>query len=130
MINLFQDIIHNRIKFVFIVVFLIFLAIIIRVFYIQVISYDKLNELADSLWSRNLPISADRGLITDRNGKVLADNITTISLVFIPNQIKNKEKVSQDIASILNVDYKVIYEHASKKSSIERVHPEGRQLSY
>lgn len=108
----------------------VFLAIIIRVFYIQVISYKKLDTLADNLWSRNLPISADRGLITDRNGKVLADNITTVSLVFIPNQIRDKEKVSKEISEILNVKYESIYEHASKKSSIERVHPEGRQLSY
>lgn len=127
---MFADIIHSRIKIVFLVVFLIFLAIIIRVFYIQVISYEKLDNLADNLWSRNLPISADRGKITDRNGKVLADNITTVSLVFIPNQITNKEQVSKDIADILRVDYDSIYEHASKKSSIERVHPEGRQLSY
>lgn len=127
---MFTDIIHNRIKTIFLLVFLVFLAIIIRVFYIQVISYEKLDKLADNLWSRNLPISADRGLITDRNGEVLANNITTVSLVFIPNQIKDKEKVSKDIAEILNVDYKVIYEHASKRSSIERVHPEGRQLSY
>lgn len=127
---MFADIIHNRIKIIFLIVFLIFLAIIIRVFYIQVISYKKLDDLADNLWSRNLPISADRGKITDRNGKALADNITTVSLVFIPNQITDKEQVSKDIAEILNVDYKSIYEHASKKSSIERVHPEGRQLSY
>ena len=127
---MFADFIHNRIKIIFLLVFLVFLAIILRVFYIQVISYEKLENLADNLWSRNLPISADRGLITDRNGNVLADNITTVSLVFVPNQIQDKERVSKDIAEILNVDYKVIYEHASKKSSIERVHPEGRQLSY
>ncbi len=28
-------------------------------FYIQVIDYKKLNKLADSLWSRNLPIEKD-----------------------------------------------------------------------
>ncbi len=127
---MFADIIHNRMKFILLIVFLVFIAVIVRVFYIQVISYKKLDSLADNLWSRNLPISADRGKITDRNGKVLADNITTVSLVFIPNQIKDKEKVSKDIANILNVDYEKIYEHASKRSSIERVHPEGRQLSY
>lgn len=127
---MFQSIIHNRIKFIFYVVFFLFIIIIIRVFYIQVISYKKLDNLADNLWSRNLPISPNRGLITDRNGEVLADNITTVSLVFIPNQIKDKEKVSKEISEILNVSYESIYEHASKKSSIERVHPEGRQLSY
>ena len=122
--------IHSRIKFILIVVIVIFIIIIIRVFYIQVIDYNKLNDLADSLWSRNLPITSDRGLILDRNGKILANNITTVSLVFIPNQINNKELVTKDIANILDVDYDEIYEHVSKKTSIERVHPEGRQLDY
>lgn len=127
---MFVENIHGRIRFIFIIVLVMFSAIIIRVFYIQVIDYNKLNDLADNLWSRNLPITADRGLILDRNGKILADNITTVSLVLIPNQIKNKEKVTEDLANILNVSYDEMYEHVSKKTSIERVHPEGRQLDY
>ena len=122
---MFVNNIHSRIKFILTIVIIIFVIIIIRVFYIQVIDYNKLNDLADNLWSRNLPITSDRGLILDRNGKILANNITTVSLVFIPNQITNK-----DIANILGVDYEEIYEHVSKKTSIERVHPEGRQLDY
>lgn len=121
---------HKRINFLFIVIFVFVLAIIAKVFYIQVFQYQKLNTLAENLWSRNLPITADRGRILDRNGKVLADNVTTTSLVLIPNQIEDKEQVSKDIAEILGVNYEAIYEHASKRSSIERVHPEGRNLSY
>ena len=127
---MFVDNIHGRIRFIFVVVLIMFVLIVIRVFVIQVIDYNKLNDLADNLWSRNLPITSDRGLITDRNGKVLADNITTVSLVLIPNQIKNKEQVSTDLAKILGVKYEDMYKHVSKKTSIERVHPEGRQLSY
>jgi stage V sporulation protein D (sporulation-specific penicillin-binding protein) len=101
-----------------------------KVFYIQVISYSKLNSLASSLWNRNLPIEADRGEIYDRNGVVLATNKTTVSLVLIPNQIKNKDKVAEDLASILNVTKEEMLQHVSKNTSIERVHPEGRRLSY
>ena len=107
-----------------------FILIVFKVFYIQVIDYDKLSNLANSLWSRNLPIEADRGRIYTSDGTVIADNLTTVSLVFIPNQIKEKDKVATDIAEILNVDKSVIEEHLYKKSSIERVHPEGRRLSY
>ena len=127
---MFVENIHGRIRFIFVIVLLMFIAVIIKVFYIQVIDYKKLNDLADNLWSRNLPITSDRGLILDRNGKVLADNITTVSLVLIPNQIKNKEQVTKDLADILNVKYDEMAKHVNKKTSIERVHPEGRQLSY
>lgn len=120
----------TRIRFVFIITILFLIIIILKVFYIQVIDYKKLNKLSSSLWGRNLPIAAERGKIYDRNGKVLADNITTTSLVLIPNQIKNKKEVSKKLAEILNVSVKEMQKHVYKKTSIERVHPEGRKLSY
>lgn len=104
--------------------------IIGKVFYIQVIDYKKLNEYASNLWSRNLPIEAERGKIYDRNGVVLADNVTTTSLVLIPNQIQDKKETASKLARILNVSYKAMYAHVNKKTSIERVHPEGRRLSF
>ena len=125
----FHDV-HTRIRFVFLVVLCILICIVLRVFYIQVFQYDKLNSLAESLWSRELPITADRGEILDRNGKVLATNITTTSLVIIPNQITNAEEVAKSLSEILNSDYEDMLKHVTKKTSIERVHPEGRQLSY
>ena len=122
--------IHTRIKIIMLVTLFLFIVIIGKVFYIQVIDYKKLNNYATSLWSRNLPLAANRGIIYDTNGVELATNITTTSLVLIPNQIEDKEKVAKDLASILNVDYDEMYRHVSKKTSIERVHPEGRNLSY
>ena len=122
--------IHIRIKIVMILIFILFVLIIGKVFYIQVFSYDKLYNYANSLWSRNLPIEASRGKIYDRNGKILADNVTTTSLVFIPNQIIDKEQTATLISEILGVTYEEMYEHVSKKTSIERVHPEGRRLDY
>lgn len=122
--------IDERIKITFLVMLILFIFIILRVFYIQIFDYKKLNEYASDLWSRNLPIEANRGLILDRNGVVLADNLTTTSLVLIPNQIKEKEKATEELAKILNVSYDEMKKHVYKKTSIERVHPEGRRLSY
>ena len=127
---MFYNIIHTRMRFIFFGVIIILLAIIIKVFYIEVFAYSKLKKLSDDLYSRKLPIAADRGEILDRNGKVLATNITTTSLVVVPRQIVDKEKVAKDLAKILNVSYDEMYKHVSKKTSIERVHPEGRRLSY
>lgn len=56
------------------------------------IKYKKLSSLASDLWGRSLLIEVDCDLILDRNGVVLADNITTTCLVLVPNQIKDKEK--------------------------------------
>lgn len=121
---------HFRIKIITLIIILLFLLVIFKVFYIQVISYSRLNKLASSLWNRNLPIESNRGKIYDTNGKVLASNKTTVSLVLVPNQIKNKEVVARELCKILNVKYGDMYKHVSKRTSIERVHPEGRRLSF
>ena len=122
--------IHERIRCIFLVSIIILIAIIIKVFYIQVFAYEKISDLAESLWSRELPIKADRGLIVDRNGEVLATNITTVSLVVVPGQIDDPESVAKDLSDILNTDYQDMLKHVTKSTSIERVHPEGRGLDY
>ncbi len=127
---MFQNTYRSRILIISVVIVLLFILIIGRIFFIQVIDYKKLNSLANDLWSRNLPIGADRGLITDRNGVVLAENITTTSLVVVPNQIVDKEETAKKLSEILNTSYDDMLKHLNKKTSIERIHPEGRKLSF
>ncbi len=127
---MFMKKIDARIRVAFLIFALLFFLVVFKVFYIQVFDYKKLSSLAKDLWSRDLPIEASRGLILDRNGVVLADNLTTTSLVLIPNQIKDKRKTAKKLAEILKVSVKEMYAHVNKKTSIERVHPEGRRLSF
>ncbi len=56
--------VDNKIKIFVIGVFIVFIVVILKVFYIQAFEYDKLNNLASDLWSRNLPLEADRGKST------------------------------------------------------------------
>lgn len=127
---MFNKQIHKRIKVVLLIIIICFIVIVGKVFYIQVIDYKKLSNLASNLWSRNLVIGANRGRIITKDNVTVADNLTTVSLVVVPNQIKNKDDVVKDLAKILNVDESKISEHVNKSSSIEIVHPEGRQLSF
>lgn len=127
---MFNKEIHRRIAIIMYVIIFLFILIIFKVFYIQVIDYDKLYTKASALWSRNLPVEGDRGKIYDSTGVVLATNETTATVVLIPNQIKDKEDTAAKLADILNVSYEEMYRHVSKKTSMERVHPEGRRLKY
>ena len=127
---MFLNNVHTRIRYVFCLVIVCLLIVIFRVFYIQVFKYSELSTLAENLWSRNLPVSANRGKIIDRNGKILAENITSTSLVVVPNQIKNKEVTAEKVAEILNADYDEILKHFNANVSIERVKPDGENLEY
>ena len=127
---MFQSVQNKRIRIVFVISLIVFFFILVKVFYIQVIEYKKLNTLASELWSRNLTVQADRGKILDRNGKVIVDNVTTVGLYLVPSQILNKDEVAKTLSEILGVSYEEMMKHVSKKTSIERVHPEGRNLSF
>ena len=127
---MFQSVQNKRIRIVFIISLIVFFFVVVKIFYIQVIEYKKLNTLASELWSRNLTVQADRGRILDRNGKVIVDNVTTVGLYLVPSQILNKDEVARTLSEILGVSYDEMYKHVSKKTSIERVHPEGRNLDF
>ena len=127
---MFTKNIHSRINIVLFVILLLFILIISKVFYIQVIDYDNLYSKAEDLWSRNLPVEGDRGNIYDSTGVLIATNETRASLVIIPNQVVDKETTAKKISEILNTNYEDMLKHVSKKTSIERVHPEGRRLNY
>jgi len=123
----FNDI-HTRIRFVILVVIIILLLVIGKVFYIQVISYNKLSNITEDLWSRKMTINAPRGDIVDRNGNVLATSVVTTTIYVVPNQIVDKKKVSEEIAKILECDYDDVYKYVSKNSSMEIIR-KGMDLS-
>ena len=120
---------NARIRLCLFIFFIFFIFVFIRIFYVQTISYKKLYNLSDDLWSRELPITAERGKILDRNGVILADSITTTSLFIIPNQVDDAKYTTKVLSDILCVSYDEMYKHVTKKTSIERVHPYGRRLS-
>ena len=121
---------NERIKILFFIILVMFIFIFFRVVFIQTISYKKLALLSDDLWSRVLPITAERGNIVDKRGRVLATSVTTTSLIVIPTQVEEKEKTARILSDILKTDYKDMLKHLSKKTSIERIHPEGRNLPF
>src|SRR5690606_30426569 len=83
--------------------FVIFLvAVVIRLFYVQIIKYDELTELAKENWDREIPFSSERGEIVDRNGEVIVTNKLSPTLYFMPAQNDNIEQAAKQIASVLN----------------------------
>ena len=97
---MFQSIQNKRIRIIFIISLIVFFFVLVKIFYIQVIEYEKLNTLANQLWSRELTVQADRGKILDRNGKIIVDNVTTVGLYLVPNQILNKSEVAKTLSII------------------------------
>ena len=78
---------RKRILIIIILFIFLFSVLILRLGYITFISADKITKLANELWTRDIPIQSDRGIIYDRNGIVLAGNKLSYTVASINKQI-------------------------------------------
>lgn len=67
----------RRIRVLFVIFLLLFLLIVIRLFYLQVIQYRFFQARSLDQRTRIINLSANRGDILDRNGEILATSIDT-----------------------------------------------------
>ena len=90
-----------------------------RFFYVQVIWSEELGYRALDQWTREVPIVAERGKITDRNGVVLADNTTAYTVFARSNAVKDVERTATLLAKALEKDRNSLYEKLTKKKASE-----------
>jgi len=119
----------QKIKWVNIVMTLIIIAIIIRLGYSQFYAYEELSLKATESWQRGFPLEAARGKIYDSQHTILVDNLTTSSLIIVPSQVKDQVNTALQLSQILECSEEKILEKVKKKVSVERIQPEGRQLT-
>lgn len=121
--------IRKRVFLLLLVAISIFLVLIGRLVYVQLIHGIWLTKGAEQLWGRDIPFEARRGRIIDRNGKVLAYNISSPSVMAIPVQVRNPHETAKQLATILGAPEEKIYKQITKKKLIVRLSPEGRKIS-
>ena len=68
-------------------------------------------------WSRDVPVTGERGDIYDKNGILLADTGTIYTLYVRPNSVVNKEYTAKVISSVLGLDEKKLYDRINSKVS-------------
>ncbi len=90
-----------------------------RFFYVQVLWQEELNYRALDQWTREIPIVAERGKITDRNGVVLAENTTAYTVFARANAMADKSAVATSLASSLGLNASEIYEKLTTKRASE-----------
>lgn len=124
-----SGVIQRRLVVLLSIILIYFIALIIRLGYLQIFNSGTLVDRAESLWSRNLPIEGQRGIIYDRNHDVIVENEIAPSVIVIPRQVTDVDRTSEVLADVLEVSVEEANKHVTKKVSIERIQPEGRKLS-
>ncbi len=123
--------VHSKKRLQWIVFAFLFygIAVIIRLFYVQIIQQDELTEIAKANWDREIPFATERGEIVDRNGEVIVTNKLAPTLYFIPAQNDNVELAAKQLAQILQVDESSLLKKMQKKAYLIKLAPEGKNIT-
>lgn len=103
--------------------------LIARLAYVQIYKGEELAAKAENSWRRDIPFSAKRGEILDRNGEKLAYNVSSPTIMAIPVQVKDREGTARQLAQVLDMSEEALHALISKKSMIVALNPGGRKLT-
>lgn len=110
-----------RILILSVAITIVFIGLLLRLFYLQVIRYEDLNNQAEGNRTAVVPIVPNRGLILDRNGIVLATNYSAYTLEVTPAKIKNLDATLEQLGQILEI-------HAKDKRRLKRLMDESKSF--
>ena len=74
-----------------------------RLFYLQVIKFDYYKSLSQGNSIRTEPIPPSRGLILDRHGVVLADNMPAFNIELVREQVGDAKAVDATLAQLVSI---------------------------
>jgi stage V sporulation protein D (sporulation-specific penicillin-binding protein) len=121
--------VRKRLLFILIVGVLAFGIFIVRLGFVQLFMHGWLTQKALDSWSREIPYEAERGNILDRNGKILATNMSRPTVLVVPKQIRNPAKTAEELAKVLNMSKEKAYRDITQRESSVIINPEGKKIS-
>lgn len=111
--------IRKRLLAMIILVTFFLVLLFIRLMYLQVFAGPDISSRAYSQWLRDLPMTANRGNIYDRNGALLASSHTTFDIYVRHADIVSEERCAQLLASTTGEDYDKVLEKVQKRGYSE-----------
>lgn len=112
---------RKKIVFMTCACMVVLILLMFRIAYIMLLQSEYYSKQATDLHQRERVIKASRGKIYDRNGVILADNITVCTVSVIHNQIEDPEQVIAFLCEQLNLSEEYVRKRVEKVSSIEKI---------
>lgn len=117
------SLIQKRASIVYLAVEIMFVFLILVFWKVQILDYKKYWKISESNRTRKVPLPSPRGLITDRNNVVLADNKASFRVSIIRENCKNSDQSCLKISPLLNLEKEVIVERIRKYESLPLFQP-------
>lgn len=112
---------------VYVVAFLVICSIFVlgaRLFHLQIVSNEHYATLSQENRVRVVPLAPTRGLIFDRNLKLLADNKSSYQIEITPVQVDDLQQIVKQLAEYIELEehhLKKFFEDVKRKQSFEAI---------
>jgi penicillin-binding protein 2 len=93
----------------------LFASLAVAFWIFQIANHDRFREMADNNYMQRLPLPAPRGVLYDRNNKVLVNNQSTTNIVLVREQTKNIERTLRIVARAAGVDETQLAEEVRRR---------------
>src|SRR5699024_7683087 len=98
-------VISRRITIAFIICAVMCVLVLGRLVYVQLIWGESLSAKALDQWTRDLPLTAQRGDILDTQGKIIATSETVYDVYVRPKSVEDPEEVARVLSDVLQLSY-------------------------
>src|SRR4051812_26412829 len=85
------------------VIVVLFSTLAISFWYLQVVQHDRFQEMADNNHQRTLPLRAPRGVLFDRDGRVLVENRHSYSISIVREHTKDINRTITLLSQVLGL---------------------------
>jgi penicillin-binding protein 2 len=90
------------------VITVLFSVLAVSFWVLQVVQHAKFEEMAENNHQRTLALRAPRGLVFDRNGKILVENRHSYSISIVREHTKDLNRTIRLLAAVLGLDEKAV----------------------
>ncbi len=98
-----KHIFNNRILLAGAIIILLLIVLVVRLYYLQIDQHQHFTTLSQNNRLGIKPIPPTRGLIFDRKGTLLADNLPTYTLEIIPEQVENLDQTLKNLSQLIQI---------------------------
>ena len=100
----FKYFFKKRIQILFVFLILLLLIPLLKIFYLQIVQFDRFTALSKNNSIKIIPIPPKRGVILDRNNIILADNKLVHSLEIDRASFSALPEIRHRLKTKLNID--------------------------
>ncbi|MFP5519052.1 MAG: penicillin-binding protein 2 [Bdellovibrionia bacterium] len=108
----------SRYRIFYVALGVVFSIFIMRLWYLQILSGNELREFSEKNRIKQNKIAAPRGLMLDREGKVLVENLPGFEAALSPQYIENLEELAQKVAPIIGTDVEKLIARVKKSRRV------------